>query len=71
MPLRLLDIVHNDEKLYLIFEFLDLDLKKYMDTTAPFGLAPNLIKVSRGRYLMCVLMVACAFDVCAESVTTY
>ncbi|TPX40766.1 hypothetical protein SeMB42_g02881 [Synchytrium endobioticum] len=41
---RLLDIVHNDEKLYLIFEFLDLDLKKYMDTTAPYGLSPTLIK---------------------------
>jgi hypothetical protein len=42
---RLLDIVHNDVKLYLIFEFLDLDLKKYMDTTAPHGLPPKLIKV--------------------------
>ncbi|TPX31035.1 hypothetical protein SmJEL517_g05547 [Synchytrium microbalum] len=41
---RLLDIVHNDEKLYLIFEFLDLDLKKYMDTTAPYGLSANLVK---------------------------
>jgi serine/threonine protein kinase len=27
----LLDIVHNDDKLYLVFEFLDLDLKKFMD----------------------------------------
>lgn len=41
-----MDIVHNDIKLYLIFEFLDLDLKKYMDTTTPYGLAPELIKVS-------------------------
>lgn len=29
---RLFDIVHNDNKLYLVFEFLDMDLKKYMDT---------------------------------------
>ncbi|KAJ2218827.1 Cyclin-dependent kinase catalytic subunit, partial [Coemansia sp. RSA 485] len=29
---RLLDIVYNDAKLYLVFEFLDLDLKKYMDS---------------------------------------
>ncbi|KAJ3278774.1 Cyclin-dependent kinase catalytic subunit [Borealophlyctis nickersoniae] len=41
---RLLDIVHSDSKLYLIFEFLDLDLKKYMDSLNPHGLDPNLIK---------------------------
>ncbi|KAJ3299861.1 Cyclin-dependent kinase 3 [Borealophlyctis nickersoniae] len=41
---RLLDIVHSDAKLYLIFEFLDLDLKKYMDSTNPHGLDPHLIK---------------------------
>ncbi|KNC97503.1 CMGC/CDK/CDC2 protein kinase [Spizellomyces punctatus DAOM BR117] len=40
---RLLDIVHNDAKLYLIFEFLDLDLKKYMDTQSN-GLSAPLIK---------------------------
>ncbi|EIM84986.1 Pkinase-domain-containing protein [Stereum hirsutum FP-91666 SS1] len=28
---RLLDIVHADQKLYLVFEFLDVDLKKYME----------------------------------------
>ncbi|KDQ58137.1 hypothetical protein JAAARDRAFT_34955 [Jaapia argillacea MUCL 33604] len=28
---RLLDIVHADQKLYLVFEFLDVDLKRYMD----------------------------------------
>jgi serine/threonine protein kinase len=27
----LLDIVHNDNKLYLVFEYLDLDLKRFMD----------------------------------------
>lgn len=29
---RLLDIVHGDQKLYLVCEFLDMDLKRYMDT---------------------------------------
>ena len=29
---RLLDIVHQDNKLYLVFEFLDMDLKRYMDS---------------------------------------
>jgi len=28
---RLLDIVHADSKLYLVFEFLDVDLKRYME----------------------------------------
>jgi cyclin-dependent kinase len=27
----LLDIVHADQKLYLVFEFLDVDLKRYME----------------------------------------
>jgi len=29
---RLLDIVHADQKLYLVFEFLDVDLKRYIET---------------------------------------
>ncbi|KAG0249186.1 Cyclin-dependent kinase 3, partial [Mortierella polycephala] len=28
---ELIDVVHEDVKLFLVFEFLDLDLKKYMD----------------------------------------
>ena len=44
---RLLDIVHSDAKLYLVFEFLDLDLKKYMDTIGDKdGLGPNMVRVS-------------------------
>jgi len=43
---RLLDIVHSDAKLFLVFEFLDLDLKKYMDTIGDKdGLGPNMVKV--------------------------
>ncbi|KAF8938541.1 Cyclin-dependent kinase 3 [Haplosporangium gracile] len=29
---QLLDVVHEESKLFLVFEFLDTDLKKYMDT---------------------------------------
>ncbi|CAO3569471.1 unnamed protein product [Mortierella alpina] len=29
---QLLDIIHDENRLYLVFEFLDLDLKRYMDT---------------------------------------
>ncbi|CCG83246.1 Cell division control protein [Taphrina deformans PYCC 5710] len=45
---KLLDIVHAESKLYLVFEFLDLDLKKYMDKLPEKGegsmLQPELVK---------------------------
>lgn len=34
---RLLDIVHADLKLYLVMEWLDMDLKKYMDKSIKEG----------------------------------
>lgn len=44
---RLLDIVHSDAKLYLVFEFLDLDLKRYMDSIGDKdGLGPPIVRVS-------------------------
>lgn len=39
-----MDIVHSEKKLYLVFEYLDLDLKKYMDTQGCEGLQPDLVK---------------------------
>lgn len=46
---RLLDIVHADQKLYLVFEFLDVDLKRYMDNGNKSGnpISLDLVKVSR------------------------
>ncbi|KAJ3556374.1 hypothetical protein NM688_g2062 [Phlebia brevispora] len=45
---RLLDIVHADAKLYLVFEFLDVDLKRYMENANKTGnpLTLPLVKVS-------------------------
>jgi len=45
---RLLNIVHADTKLYLVFEFLDVDLKRYMDyvTKQHELLSPSLVRVS-------------------------
>ena len=45
---RLFDILHQDQKLYLVFEFVDMDLKKYMDTVgnSPDGLSDLMVKVS-------------------------
>ncbi|KAG9324175.1 hypothetical protein KVV02_007404 [Mortierella alpina] len=47
---QLLDIIHDESKLYLVFEFLDVDLKKYMDnvyTLTGAGLPLHHVK----RYL--------------------
>ncbi|KAL7419600.1 Cyclin-dependent kinase catalytic subunit [Cryptotrichosporon argae] len=42
---KLFDIVHSDSKLYLVFEFLDLDLKRYMDSIGDKeGLGPQMVK---------------------------
>ncbi|KZP12159.1 Pkinase-domain-containing protein [Athelia psychrophila] len=38
---KLLDIVHADQKLYLVFEFLDVDLKRYMEQAVQ-GTGPPL-----------------------------
>lgn len=41
----LLDVLYCDRKLFLVFEFLDYDLKKYMDKHAPTGIPLSLAKV--------------------------
>ena len=43
---RLEDVVHSDKKLYLVFEYLDLDLKKHMDSHPNFGANHQLVKVA-------------------------
>uniref|UniRef100_A0AAA9T237 cyclin-dependent kinase n=1 Tax=Bos taurus TaxID=9913 RepID=A0AAA9T237_BOVIN len=47
----LLDVVHSEKKLYLVFEFLSQDLKKYMDSTPASELPLHLVK----RYLFQLL----------------
>ncbi len=46
---RLYDVVHTEKKLTLVFEFLDQDLKKYLDACGDTGLEPYTIKV----FLLC------------------
>jgi len=43
---RLLDIVHADQKLYLVFEFLDVDLKRYMENgnQSRIPISPQIVK---------------------------
>jgi len=42
---RLYDVIHSDKKLYLVFEFVDMDLKKLMDTKIGFCRDRRGIKV--------------------------
>lgn len=44
---RLQDVVHSEKRLYLVFEYLDLDLKKHMDSCPEFSKDPRLVKVSK------------------------
>ncbi|RWR95441.1 cell division control protein 2 [Cinnamomum micranthum f. kanehirae] len=41
---RLQDVVHSEKRLYLVFEYLDLDLKKHMDSCPELAKNPRLIK---------------------------
>ncbi|GKV37747.1 hypothetical protein SLEP1_g45737 [Rubroshorea leprosula] len=41
---KLQDVVHSEKRLYLVFEYLDLDLKKHMDSCPDFGNDPQMIK---------------------------
>lgn len=41
---RLLEVLHNDAKLYLVFEYLQKDLKKYMDGLTSEGMPPKKVK---------------------------
>ncbi|KAF8407528.1 hypothetical protein HHK36_006662 [Tetracentron sinense] len=42
---RLQDVVHSEKRLYLVFEYLDLDLKKHMDSCPEFAKDPRIIKM--------------------------
>ncbi len=42
---RLHDVIHSEKRLYLVFEYLELDLKKLMDASPGFSRDSRLIKV--------------------------
>ncbi|TRZ19704.1 hypothetical protein HGM15179_007437 [Zosterops borbonicus] len=41
---RLLDVIHSQKKLYIVFEYLNQDLKKYMDSCQSGELPLSLVK---------------------------
>lgn len=46
-------MVHSEKRLYLVFEYLDLDLKKHMDSCPEFSKDPRLVKVSKISIICC------------------
>lgn len=61
---RLLDVLMQESRLYLIFEFLSMDLKKYLDSI-PSGqyMDPMLVKVTvfcdlinSHQFMLCMFM---------------
>ena len=38
--------MHSEKRLYLVFEYLDLDLKKHMDSCPEFGKDLRMIKLN-------------------------
>lgn len=47
---RLLDILHTEKKLTLVFEYLDGDLKKYLDTVNPAPREDKVITELQSQY---------------------
>jgi serine/threonine protein kinase len=55
------DVVYGDNRLYLVFEYLDQDLKRYMDgCNAKSGLDPMLVKV---RGVCGALVLRCSYEI--------
>ena len=48
----LLEVLHCDRKLFLVFEYLDYDLKKFMDRSAPTGIPHEHVKVGK-KFFIC------------------
>ncbi|KAM0945426.1 putative protein-serine/threonine kinase [Dioscorea sansibarensis] len=46
MCFRLLDVVHCEKHIYLVFEYMDLDLKKYINSCPDYVKDSRIIKVS-------------------------
>ena len=52
---NLVDLIHGEKKLYLVFEFMDHDLKKFLDLNGS-PLPPQLVKVYH-TYLCKIFLV--------------
>jgi serine/threonine protein kinase len=50
---NLVDLIHGEKKLYLVFEFMDHDLKKFLDLNGS-PLPPQLVKVNLSNIVIFV-----------------
>ena len=57
---NLVDLIHGDKKLYLVFEFLDHDLKKFLDQNGT-ALPNQLVKVNKELIIILVLSLSNTF----------
>jgi homoserine acetyltransferase len=66
---RLLDIVHADQKLYLVFEFLDVDLKRYMEAGNSQGtpLSLELCQVRKPHTIKSMTPLATPFRLLSDN----
>ena len=70
------DVVQDKGRLYLVFEFVDKDLKKYFDATDS-PLSPKLIQVSiskdfwREKRFIKVTILSYCFDANSHTVTKF
>ncbi|XP_065275861.1 cyclin-dependent kinase 2 isoform X3 [Emys orbicularis] len=58
---KLLDVIHTENKLYLVFEFLHQDLKKFMDSSSISGIPLPLIKVVTLWYRAPEILLGCKY----------
>ena len=50
--------MHEDRKLYLVFEFLDVDLKKHMDSNPQLYQDQSMVKVPSSDLMLVAISVA-------------
>ncbi|XP_053851056.1 cyclin-dependent kinase 3 isoform X3 [Vidua macroura] len=58
---RLLDVIHSQKKLYMVFEYLNQDLKKYMDSCQAGELPLSLVKVVTLWYRAPEILLGCRY----------
>ncbi|XP_070757963.1 cyclin-dependent kinase 2 isoform X3 [Enoplosus armatus] len=58
---KLRDVIHTENKLYLVFEFLHQDLKKFMDSSSVAGIPLPLVKVVTLWYRAPEILLGCKY----------
>jgi len=53
----LLEVVNENNVLYLVFEFLTMDLKKYLDSIKERSMDPKLLKVLLPICCICLSLI--------------